>query len=66
MNKIPVNSWVRCKTNDELRYVTRHTGRDHFEDDGKVSGQAPSPFCRFEYYEEVKDILHKDNHNTKK
>jgi hypothetical protein len=49
--KLPVGTWVKCKTNGVKRFVTRHTSEECFEDDGTISGQEPSPYCWFKYYE---------------
>lgn len=46
----PVGSWVKCISNDAIRYVTKHNG-SYFEDDGVMSKLSPSPYCRIEYYE---------------
>lgn len=46
----PIGSWVKCKNNNELRYVTKHTDKYRFEDDGKLSKQSPSPHCWYKNY----------------
>lgn len=45
MKVLPINSWVRCKNNGILRYITKHTDKYRFEDDGLLSKQSPSPYC---------------------
>lgn len=44
-----VNSFVRCKNNGIIRYITEQNGST-FKDDGKISGCEPSPYCHYEDY----------------
>ena len=46
-------TWVKAKRSCGIRYVTRQTNKECFEDDGKVSGQIPSPYCHYDNYEEL-------------
>ncbi len=48
-----VNSFVRCKRNGIIRYITKNGWGGVFEDDGEVSGCKPSPFCHYEHYEMI-------------
>ncbi len=52
---IPNNTWVKCKKNDEIRYVTRQISSVYFEDDGRMSGQKPSPHCYYSNYEPIEN-----------
>jgi hypothetical protein len=67
----PIGTWVKAKNNDALRYVTKHTNSQCFEDDGKVSGKPPSIFCHYDNYEaisivELMDLLLKSEiHDTR-
>lgn len=47
----PVGTWVKAKRNGDKRYVTRHSTKDCFEDDGKISGQPASSYCHYGNYE---------------
>jgi len=47
----PDESWVKAKRSGGIRYVTRQTDNRCFEDDGKLSGQKPSPLCHNDNYE---------------
>jgi len=47
----PSGIWVKAKRSGGIRYVTRQTNNECFEDDGKVSGQAASPYCHYDNYE---------------
>lgn len=47
----PVGTWVKAKRSGGVRYVTRPNNKECFEDDGKVSGQAASPYCHYNNYE---------------
>lgn len=46
----PSGTWVRCLNNDKIRFVSRHSTKRHFEDDGQLSGLSASPRCKFEHY----------------
>lgn len=51
---IPENTWVKVRgTHDArfIRYVTKHINEECFMDDGRVSGQYPSPRCYYDRYE---------------
>lgn len=47
----PIGSWVKCKNNDAIRFVTGHNGTRYFKDDGEISGLSPSPHCYYTNYE---------------
>ena len=47
----PDGTWVKAKRSGGIRYVTRQTNSECFEDDGKLSGQAASPYCHYDDYE---------------
>lgn len=47
----PDGTWVKAKRSGGIRYITRQTNSECFEDDGKVSGQPASPYCHFDNYE---------------
>ena len=47
----PNGTWVKAKRSGGIRYVTRQTNSECFEDDGKMSGQAASPYCHYDNYE---------------
>jgi len=49
-NIIPIGSWVEAKNGGGVRYITKQTDKYRFEDDGKISGQDPSPHCWYENY----------------
>lgn len=48
---IPEGNWAKCKLNDQIRFVTRHTDKNCFEDDGTISKLSPSDRCYYENYE---------------
>lgn len=49
--EFPTGSWVKCKNNDFIRYVTKNTNKRCFEDDGLLSGLPASPSCYYDKYE---------------
>ena len=51
--RLVVGTWVKAKSNECIRYVTRHINEDWFEDDGKESGLAPPNRCYYENYEKI-------------
>ena len=49
-SKFAVGSFVRCKINGAIRYITDKNTDKTFQDDGEVSGYAPSPYCYYKSY----------------
>lgn len=47
----PERNYVRCINNGEIRYITSHSTKECFLDDGKVSRLKPSPYCYYDNYE---------------
>lgn len=46
-------TWVKAINSGGLRFVTKQTNEYCFLDDGKVSGQSPSPHCYYKNYKFV-------------
>lgn len=47
----PDGTWVKCKTTGAVRYVTRQTNKDCFEDDGELSGKPSATLCHNDNYQ---------------